>query len=129
MGRVLMGGATVVFACILGSSAPLEGQSPNDGWGPTAIIAGTQQETFSGDVTSSGSFWWRLKIDYNGSPRYTQSFYVSTSGGTVPVSRLVTGMNTWGLSAGNHLDCKATAWYWLEWWGNSKEWDSDIEQS
>lgn len=102
----------------LGAAVAAEAQITITGTGPLAVYHTDSQSTYTATVTWTGSFYFKLWVYRNGVQKYVSSQYQYSSPGVYNLSQLVSGMNTWGMVAGDTLKYRGKAW-----WGTSTDLD------
>ena len=121
MMRIAIGGffGLAVWATSTAAFAQ-SGSVQNGPIGPTSVSVGASSSVYKSTVVTTGSFNVILKVKYLGVTKHSSNTYVSTSG-TVNFEKEVTGMNTWGMIAGQQLD------YWTKAYLNANSSIYDID--
>jgi hypothetical protein len=110
MRRIALGIGVGVGA-FLGASLAAEAQITITGDKPAHVYHSDSQSTYEATVTWTGSYKFQLKVFLNGVQKYQSSVYnYSSPGPTQRISHTVTGMNTWGMQAGQQLDYRGKVW-------------------
>ena len=95
----------------LGAALAVEAQGITiTGTGPLAVYHTDSQSTYTATVTYTGNFNFKLWVFRNGVQKYVSLQYMYSSPGVFNLSQLVTGMNTWGMVAGDTLKYRGKAW-------------------
>lgn len=103
-------GAAAGLACVLLMALSAEAQSiGNTPTGPTKVYSNDTSSLYTSTVVTTGSFYVRLRVWYLGVIKHNTTTYVSSSG-TVNFSKLVTGMDIWGMTAGQQLNYNTRAY-------------------
>ncbi len=99
------------LAALLGAAAMADAQvgPTNTPTGPLKVYTTDASSTYTSVITSTGPTYVRLRVYYLGVIKHNTTTYVS-SYGTVNFSKLVTGMNLWGMQAGQQLDYNTKVW-------------------
>lgn len=114
-------GTISAAAALLTMALTAEAQDPkNTPLAPLSVSSGAVESTYESVVNSSGSFYVRLRVWHLGVIKHNTTTFVSNYG-TVNFSKLVTGMNLWGLQAGQTLN------YWTKVWLASDTSKSDTD--
>ena len=96
---------------------------------PTAVTNNDTQSTYRATVTTNGWVWVNLKVFLEGTQKYESTTFVSTSGPTYDFSKLVTGMGSWGMDAGEELDYRGKAsLVYQPWISNTHDLDVTIDE-
>ena len=105
-------GILAALGALLGSALAAEAQNITiTGTHPLAVYHTDSQSTYEATVTWTGAYKFQLKVYLNGVQKYQSTIYnYSSPGPTQNISHLVTGMNTWGMQAGNELKYRGKAW-------------------
>ncbi len=103
MSKITGGLAAVAIWFGAVSAAEAQGIEVN-GTGPTSVLNSDTQCTVTATVTGISSYMYNVSIKVNSVTRHNKNYFGSGSS----ISRLVTGMGTWGMQAGQSFETKVT---------------------
>lgn len=90
-------------------AAEAQGNPTNTPTGPLKVYTTDSSSTYTSVINSTGPTYVRLRVFYLGVIKHNTTTFVS-SYGVVNFSKLVTGMNTWGMQAGQQLNYNTRVW-------------------
>ena len=108
MKRPAIAGLTV-FVAIFAAASQADAQVGSAPYEPLSVASWDSSSTYKSTVTTSGSFWFRLKVFHEGVIKHYSTTYVASTG-TVDFQKLVTGMDNWGLADGDELTYRGRCW-------------------
>lgn len=104
MGKWTTGGAVAAAIWMAGAmAAQAQGHDVNVS-NPSCVYHDQTQVTVTGTVTGLSSYLYNLTIKVNGATKHNKSYFNSGSA----ITKLVTGLSTWGLQAGQTFETKIT---------------------
>lgn len=97
-------GGLAAVAIWFGAAAAAEAQVNTTVTGPTAVLNTDTQCLVTGTVTGISSYMYNITIKVNGVQKHNKNYQGLGS----VISKLITGLGTWGMQAGQSFETKIT---------------------
>ena len=102
-------GSVIGLAAFLGSALAAEAQVDVNGTGPVSVHFYDSESLYEATVTTDLNFWFHLRVFLNGDTKHYSRTLVIQSGPSYEFSKLVQGMNNWGMAVDDTLLYRGTA--------------------